>query len=76
MKVWRKAISNEIIVTSVTQSLPSSLLSRPVAYSDKNDDDDDDVVTTTTKMTSNFESLGSLSNYDDDHNDDFKKKKQ
>ena len=30
-EVWRKVISNKIIVTRVTQGLPSSLLSRPVA---------------------------------------------
>ena len=30
-KVWRKVISNKIIVTLVTQGLPSSFLSRPVA---------------------------------------------
>ena len=41
MKFWRKVISNKTIVTNVTQSLPLSLLSRPVAYSDKNDDDVD-----------------------------------
>ena len=29
-EVWRKVISNKIIVTLVTQSLPSSFLSRPV----------------------------------------------
>ena len=42
MKFWRKVISNKTIVTNVTQSLPLSLLSHPVAYSDKNDDDNDD----------------------------------
>ena len=30
-EVWRKVISNKIIVTLVTQGLPSSFLSRPVA---------------------------------------------
>ena len=30
-EVWRKVVSNKIIVTLVTQDLPSSLLSRPVA---------------------------------------------
>ena len=30
-EVWRKVVSNKIIVTLVTQGLPSSLLSRPVA---------------------------------------------
>ena len=30
-EVWRKVISNKIIVTLVTQGLPSSSLSRPVA---------------------------------------------
>ena len=30
-EVWRKVISNKIIVTFVTQGLPSSFLSRPVA---------------------------------------------
>ena len=29
--VWRKVISNKIVVTVVTQGLPSSFLSRPVA---------------------------------------------
>ena len=29
-EVWRKVISNKIIVTLVTQGLPSSFLSRPV----------------------------------------------
>ena len=29
--VWRKVISNKIVVTVVTQDLPSSFLSRPVA---------------------------------------------
>ena len=28
--VWRKVISNKIVVTVVTQGLPSSFLSRPV----------------------------------------------
>ena len=31
-EVWRKVISNKVIVTLVTQGLPSSFLSRPVAY--------------------------------------------
>ena len=31
-EVWRKVISNKIIVTLVTQGLPSSSLSRPVPY--------------------------------------------
>ena len=30
-ELWRKVISNKIIVTLVTQGLPSSFLSRPVA---------------------------------------------
>ena len=30
-EVWRKVISNKIVVTVVTQGLPSSFLSRPVA---------------------------------------------
>ena len=30
-EVWRKVISNKIIVTLVTQDLPSSFLFRPVA---------------------------------------------
>ena len=30
-EVWRKVISNKISVTLVTQGLPSSFLSRPVA---------------------------------------------
>ena len=30
-EVWRNVISNEIIVTLVTQGLPSSIPSRPVA---------------------------------------------
>ena len=30
-EVWRNVISNEIIVTLVTQGLPSSVPSRPVA---------------------------------------------
>ena len=30
-EVWRKVIANKIIVTLVTQGLPSSSLSRPVA---------------------------------------------
>ena len=30
-EVWRKVVSNKIIVTLVTQGLPSSFLSRPVA---------------------------------------------
>ena len=30
-EVWRKVISNKIIVTLVTQGLPSSFLPRPVA---------------------------------------------
>ena len=30
-EVWRKVISNKIIVTLVTQGLPSSFLFRPVA---------------------------------------------
>ena len=30
-EVWRKVISNKNIVTLVTDGLPSSLLSRPVA---------------------------------------------
>ena len=30
-EVWRKSFSNKIIVTLVTQGLPSSFLSRPVA---------------------------------------------
>ena len=30
-EVWRKRFSNKIIVTLVTQGLPSSFLSRPVA---------------------------------------------
>ena len=30
-EVWRKVISNKTIVTLVTQGLPSSFLSRPVA---------------------------------------------
>ena len=30
-EVWRKVISNKIIVTVVTKGLPSSVLSRPVA---------------------------------------------
>ena len=29
--VWRKVISNKIVATVVTQGLPSSFLSRPVA---------------------------------------------
>ena len=29
--VWRKVISNKIVVTVVTQDLPPSFLSRPVA---------------------------------------------
>ena len=29
--VWRKVISNKIVVTVVTQGLPSSFLSRPVS---------------------------------------------
>ena len=29
--VWRKVISNKVVVTVVTQGLPSSFLSRPVA---------------------------------------------
>ena len=31
-EVWRKVFSNKIIVTLVTQGLPSSFLSHPVAY--------------------------------------------
>ena len=31
IEVWRKVISNKIIVTLVTQGLPSSFLPRPVA---------------------------------------------
>ena len=30
-EVWRKVVSNKIIFTLVTQGLPSSFLSRPVA---------------------------------------------
>ena len=30
-EVWRKVYSNKVIVTLVTQGLPSSFLSRPVA---------------------------------------------
>ena len=30
-EVWRKSLSNKIIVTLVTQGLPSSFLSHPVA---------------------------------------------
>ena len=31
-EVWRKVFLNKVIVTLVTQGLPSAFLSRPVAY--------------------------------------------